>query len=73
MEKFLKSAGVEALWPRSGGAAGLIKVDGRAITVHDIRVPMFVVGTEQDDVAPWRSVHKFRFLCDSDINVYVDQ
>jgi polyhydroxyalkanoate synthase subunit PhaC len=48
-------------------AEGRFKVNGRAITVHDIRVPMFVVGTEQDHVAPWRSVHKFHFLCDSDI------
>ena len=48
-------------------AEGRFKADGRAISVHDIRVPMFVVGTEQDHVAPWRSVHKFHFLADADI------
>jgi polyhydroxyalkanoate synthase len=48
-------------------AEGRFKVNGRAISVHDIRVPMFVVGTEQDHVAPWRSVHKFHFLADADI------
>ena len=48
-------------------AEGRFKADGRAISVHDIRIPMFVVGTEQDHVAPWRSVHKFHFLADADI------
>jgi polyhydroxyalkanoate synthase subunit PhaC len=48
-------------------AEGRFKVDGRAISVHDIRVPMFVVGTEQDHVAPWRSVFKMRFLANADV------
>ena len=48
-------------------AGGRFKVDGRAITVHDIRVPVFAVGTEQDHVAPWRSVFKLHLLADADI------
>ena len=42
-------------------------MDGRAITIHDIRVPMFAVGTERDHVAPWRSVFKLHLLADADI------
>jgi polyhydroxyalkanoate synthase len=39
-------------------AEGRFEVDGRPITVSDIRVPAFAVGTATDHVAPWRSVYK---------------
>ena len=48
-------------------AEGRFIVDGRPITVHDIRLPVFAVGTERDHVAPWRSVFKFHFLADADV------
>jgi polyhydroxyalkanoate synthase subunit PhaC len=48
-------------------AEGRFKVDGRAIAIHDISRPMFVVATEADHVAPWRSVFKFHFLADADV------
>jgi polyhydroxyalkanoate synthase len=48
-------------------AGGRFKVDGRPVAVHDIRVPIFAVGTEQDHVAPWRSVFKFRSLADTEV------
>ena len=38
---------------------GRYSVDGHAISVGDINAPLFVVGTESDHVAPWRSVYKF--------------
>lgn len=48
-------------------AAGRIIVDGRPAAVQNIRAPMFVVGTERDHVAPWRSVYKIHYLADTDV------
>jgi polyhydroxyalkanoate synthase len=48
-------------------AEGRFKVAGRPVSLHDIRVPMFAVGTEHDHIAPWRSVFKFLFLTDADM------
>ncbi|AGK56810.1 poly-beta-hydroxyalkanoate synthase (phbC) [Hyphomicrobium denitrificans 1NES1] len=46
-------------------AEGRFKVDGRTVTLTDMRVPIFAVGTETDHVAPWRSVYKFNILTDT--------
>ncbi|AHB47342.1 poly-beta-hydroxybutyrate polymerase [Hyphomicrobium nitrativorans NL23] len=48
-------------------AAGRLMVDGRSVAIQNIRVPMFVVGTERDHVAPWRSVYKIHQLTDTDV------
>ncbi len=48
-------------------AEGRYRVDGRTITLSAIRKPLFVVGTERDHVAPWRSVHKIHLLTGAEI------
>jgi len=39
-------------------AEGRYKVSGRAISLGDIKVPLFAVATERDHVSPWTSVYK---------------
>jgi polyhydroxyalkanoate synthase len=39
-------------------AEGRFQVDGRPLELIDIHLPLFVVGTERDIIAPWRSVFK---------------
>jgi polyhydroxyalkanoate synthase len=45
---------------------GRYQVDGRPIALGDIRVPIFVVATEKDHVAPWPSVFKIKLETDTD-------
>lgn len=48
-------------------AEGRFLVDGRPVTLSDIRVPVFAVGTVKDHVAPWKSVYKVNLLSDTEV------
>jgi len=39
-------------------AEGRFEVQGRPLALDDLTAPLFVLGTEEDQVAPWRSVFK---------------
>jgi polyhydroxyalkanoate synthase len=43
-------------------ARGEFSASNRRIDLKSLRLPLFVVGTETDHVAPWKSVYKFRGL-----------
>lgn len=43
------------------------EVEGRAVSLADIRVPVFLVGTRRDHISPWRSVYQLHRLCDPEI------
>jgi polyhydroxyalkanoate synthase subunit PhaC len=48
-------------------AQGRFEVEGGAVHVEDITVPVFALGTVADHVAPWRSVFKVTRMFESDV------
>ena len=46
---------------------GRLKVNNQTIALSDIELPTFVVATETDHVAPWRSVYKINLAISGDV------
>jgi len=58
---------LRSLFLRNDLAEGRFRVGGRPVTLADLRVPVFVVSTIKDHVAPWRSVYKIHLLTDTEL------
>ena len=58
---------LEQLYLHNQLATNRFKLGGRTISLMDIRVPLFVLGTETDHVAPWQSVYKIHALTQAEL------
>ena len=56
-----------ALYLKNALANGRYLVAGEPVSLNDLKMPMFMVGTERDHVSPWRSVYKLHLLTDVEI------
>ncbi len=56
-----------SLYLRNALASGRYRVEGRSVSLGDIRQPVFMVATQRDHVSPWRSVFKLHHLCNAEI------
>lgn len=58
---------LEKLFLNNDFAEGRFSIEGEHIVAENIQIPAFVVSTEKDHVAPWKSVYKTHLLINSDI------
>jgi polyhydroxyalkanoate synthase len=63
----MHSDSLRRLFLKNALATEHFEVDGRPVSLRDIRVPIFAVSTISDHVAPWRSVYKIQALTDADV------
>ncbi len=59
-----------SLYLHNALATGSFRIGGRqgqVVSLADLRLPMFMVGTARDHVSPWRSVYKLHLLSEAEI------
>jgi len=67
MPATMHSQYLNSLFIRNDLAQDKYLVEGRAVSLSDLRMPLFAVATEKDHVSPWRSVHKLHRLTNTDL------
>lgn len=67
LPRHLQAENLRNLYLQNDFAEGRFLMGGRPVALRDIDREMFVLATEFDHVAPWRSVYKFLLLCETDI------
>lgn len=64
----MHSENLHHLYLRNDLAEGKYCVGGRPVTLADLKLPVFLVGTERDHVSPWRSVYQLHRLTGAGIS-----
>ena len=58
---------LEKLFLNNDLASGRFTIEGEHVVAENIHLPCFVVSTEKDHVAPWKSVYKTHLMISSDL------
>ena len=58
---------LRSLFLRNELATGRYQVDGQPVSLADIHLPVFAVGTLYDHVSPWRSAYKIHLLTEGEV------
>jgi polyhydroxyalkanoate synthase len=58
---------LRSLYLNNDLSSGRFKIKDKLISLNNITIPLFAVGTQKDHVAPWQSVYKLHFLTETEI------